>query len=258
MAQASRLDQLRGVAEQLRDALAAGLQLGLELLDLGAATGDELELTIEVPRGLLEDRGAPAGAGMPVVPLVAQRRARVLRLDDLAQLLERQAEQLLEPQRVAQPLHVLLGVGAVLAGLALARRAEEADLLVVADRARCRADRPGDLADAHQAATASGSGSASASGRTCAGRMRQTKAPNTDVAASTHRAVCMFWMNGSSCAAPRPLATPEKIFSRTSCGTAFVTTAMTNAIDSTAPVFCSSVRTPAATPRRWGGTAPII
>ena len=34
--------------------------------------------------------------------------------------------------------------------------------------------------------------------------------------------------------------------------------AMTNAIDSTAPVFCSIVRAPAAIPRRCGGTVPII
>ena len=37
-----------------------------------------------------------------------------------------------------------------------------------------------------------------------------------------------------------------------------MTIASTNAIDSTAPVFCSSVRAPAAMPRRWAGTVPII
>ena len=37
-----------------------------------------------------------------------------------------------------------------------------------------------------------------------------------------------------------------------------MTIASTNAIESTAPVFCSIVRAPAATPRRWGGTVPII
>jgi hypothetical protein len=37
-----------------------------------------------------------------------------------------------------------------------------------------------------------------------------------------------------------------------------VTIAITNAIDSTAPVFWSMVRAPAAMPRRWTGTAPII
>ena len=37
-----------------------------------------------------------------------------------------------------------------------------------------------------------------------------------------------------------------------------VTTASTKAIESTAPVFCSSVRAPAAMPRRLAGTTPIM
>ena len=41
-------------------------------------------------------------------------------------------------------------------------------------------------------------------------------------------------------------------------GTADVTIARTNAIERTAPVFCSSIRAPAAMPRRWAGTVPII
>ena len=68
----------------------------------------------------------------------------------------------------------------------------------------------------------------------------------------------MFWMNGSSRAGERPAATPEKIFSSTSLGTAEVTIASTNAIEMTAPVFWSIVRAPAAIPRRCGGTVPII
>ena len=51
---------------------------------------------------------------------------------------------------------------------------------------------------------------------------------------------------------------PEKIASRTDCGTAAVTTARTNAIEITAPVFWSIVRVPAAIPRRRAGTVPII
>jgi hypothetical protein len=39
---------------------------------------------------------------------------------------------------------------------------------------------------------------------------------------------------------------------------AAVTIASTKAIDTTAPVFWSIVRAPAAMPRRWAGTAPII
>ena len=37
-----------------------------------------------------------------------------------------------------------------------------------------------------------------------------------------------------------------------------MTTASTKAIDRTAPVFCSSVLAPAAMPRRWAGTTPIM
>ena len=80
--------------------------------------------------------------------------------------------------------------------------------------------------------------------------MRHTIAPTTDVTASTHSAVCMLWMNGASRSSDSPEANPEKIESSVSRGTAFVMTASTNAIDSTAPVFCSIIRAPAAIPRR--------
>ena len=51
---------------------------------------------------------------------------------------------------------------------------------------------------------------------------------------------------------------PEKTLNSTFLGTAAVTTAITNAIEITAPVFCTSTRAPAAMPRRWGATVPII
>ena len=51
---------------------------------------------------------------------------------------------------------------------------------------------------------------------------------------------------------------PEKILKSTSFGTAAVTIAITNAIEMTAPVFCSITRAPAAMPRRCTGTTPII
>ena len=72
--------------------------------------------------------------------------------------------------------------------------------------------------------------------------------------ASTQSARCMFEMNGSSCAVDSPEVRPEKILKRTSFGTAAVTIASTNAIEMTAPVFCSITRAPAAMPRRWPGT----
>ena len=54
------------------------------------------------------------------------------------------------------------------------------------------------------------------------------------------------------------MVTPEKILNSTSFGTADVTMASTKAIERTAPVFCSIVRAPAAIPRRWTGTVPIM
>ncbi len=68
----------------------------------------------------------------------------------------------------------------------------------------------------------------------------------------------MLSMNGASFCADSPLVTPEKTANRVGLGTAEVTIASTKAIDSTAPVFCRSVRAPAAMPRRAAGTAPII
>ena len=68
----------------------------------------------------------------------------------------------------------------------------------------------------------------------------------------------MLAMKGSSCASDSPLATPEKIWNSTFFGTAAVMIASTNAIEITAPVFCSIVRAPPAMPRRCGGTVPII
>ena len=52
--------------------------------------------------------------------------------------------------------------------------------------------------------------------------------------------------------------TPEKIANSVSLSTEEVTIASTNAIEITAPVFCSIVRAPAAIPRRFVGTVPII
>jgi hypothetical protein len=68
----------------------------------------------------------------------------------------------------------------------------------------------------------------------------------------------MLSMKGLSWALVRPEARPEKIWKRTSFGTAAVMIASTKAIEITAPVFCSIVRAPAAIPRRSVGTVPII
>ena len=68
----------------------------------------------------------------------------------------------------------------------------------------------------------------------------------------------MLEMNGSSWAVEMWLARPEKTANRTLFGTDEVTTASTNAIEMTAPVFWTSTRAPAAIPRRCGATVPII
>ena len=68
----------------------------------------------------------------------------------------------------------------------------------------------------------------------------------------------MFDTNGSSVASESPVVTPEKILNSVSLSTEEVTIASTNAIEITAPVFCSIVRAPAAIPRRLVGTVPII
>ena len=87
------------------------------------------------------------GSSTPLVPLAAQGGAGVLGLDQLLQLLQRDAEQVLQPQQLGEALDVGLGVGAVGAGLAAAGGREEADLLVVADRPRRRPGQLRDLAD---------------------------------------------------------------------------------------------------------------
>ena len=87
------------------------------------------------------------GSSTPAVPLAAQRGAGALGLDQLLQLLQRDAEQVLQAQQLGQALDVGLGVGAVGAGLAAAGDRQQADLLVVADRPRRRAGQLGDVAD---------------------------------------------------------------------------------------------------------------
>src|SRR5205823_804989 len=140
-------------------------------------------------------------------------------------------------------------------GLALAGRAEQADRMVVADRPRRRADEPGDLADPQ---SGRGVGAHATAAPRSVGRSSDTSAPASETAASVQSATCMLWMKGDSWRSESPVETPEKIFNSTSVGTAEVTTARTKAIESTAPVFCSISREPAAMPRRCGGTRPII
>src|SRR5262249_56662490 len=101
-------------------------------------------------------------------------------------------------------------------------------------------------------------GSIAVAARASLGRAAETTAPSTDTAARHHSAVCMLAMNGVSSALEMWVARPEKTSNSTCLGTAEVTTASTNAIEITAPVFCTRTRAPAAIPRRCGATLPII
>ena len=96
---------------------------------------------------LLQDaacaRRAPRSGG-----LAAELGAGALGLEQLRQLLERQAEQIAQADDLPDPLDVGLGVerGACPRARS-APRAEQPDLLVVADRPRRGAGQLGDLAD---------------------------------------------------------------------------------------------------------------
>src|SRR5438105_5144638 len=180
------------------------------------------------------DDAEPLGVRLRCLKALAQRRTRLFGFEKLLELVEGEVEQVAQPLELADALDVGVGVETVRA-LAPFAALEQADLLVVADRARRDAGELRELADPDHA-TASRTGSRSAV-RTCAGRSIDTAAPTSEMAASIQRARCMFEMNGSSCAVERPDVSPEKILKRTSCGTAAVTIASTNAIEITAPVF---------------------
>src|SRR3954454_9744097 len=187
-------------AEPLMDAAAAACELGLELLDRAAACAQQLELALDMAQGLVEDDPAPALVDVAGRPLGAQRRSRILRLDEGLELVERHTEQFLQLHHVAQALDIAVVVDAVRPVFAPLGGRQQADLLVVADRPGRRADRLCDLADPHESTGSPSGATRSASGaRTCAGRISETPAPASETAASTHSAVCMFWMNGASC-----------------------------------------------------------
>src|SRR5207248_10510608 len=242
------------LAAAREDALALLDELRFEPLELLLAAPDELELRLDVRKCRLED-AEPLGVRLRHLEALAQRGARLFRLEQLLELVEREVEQVAQPRQLADALDVDVGVQAVRAFLPVAAL-QQADLLVVANRPRRDARALRELADAdHAAASKTVSESAA---RTCAGRSSDTAAPTCEMPASTQSARCKFEMNGSSCAVERPDVRPEKILKRTSCGTAAVTIAITNAIEITAPVFWSITRAPAAMPRRFPGTEPII
>ena len=144
---AARSGRRGQLAQQFAHPLAPRDQLVFELGDLVAAAPHQLQLAGDVAERLLEDLAAAHRVLDAVVPLAPQRRPGALGLDQLLQLLERDAEQVLQPQQLGEPLDVGLGVGAVGARLAAAGGRQQADLLVVADRPRRRPGQLGDVAD---------------------------------------------------------------------------------------------------------------
>src|SRR5947208_1745554 len=226
-------------------------ELALEPLEFLLAAAHELQLARDVLERLVE-QPPPGVRILGLGELAADLGARGLGGHELTQLVETQVEQVAQPDQLLQPLDVRLRVQPPLALLALLGCGQEPDLLVVANRARRRARELRQLAYPKSPLVHA------ASSRTCAGRIIDTTAPSSDTAARHHSARCMLEMNGSSLVADRPLARPEKILKITVFGTAAVSTARTNAIEITAPVFWSITRAPAAIPRRAAGTTPII
>jgi hypothetical protein len=86
-------------------------------------------------------------ASTAAVPALAQGGSRPLGLRPGAQLAEREAEQLLDVQQLPEPFLVVRVVHAVAAARAAAL-GQQAELLVVANGARRRADPACELSDA--------------------------------------------------------------------------------------------------------------
>ena len=73
-----------------------------ERVDVLPAAAHQLELAVDVAERLLEDLAAAAGARVALAPLGAQRGARLLGLEQRLELVEAEAEQLLEAEGVAE------------------------------------------------------------------------------------------------------------------------------------------------------------
>src|SRR3954454_18911702 len=113
-------------------------QLGLEPLELCLARAHELELVGDVLERLLQDLPLLGGV-VGVLPALAQSGARGLGLDEPLQVVEREPEQVAQADQLPEPLDVLARVQPPLARDAVRDLGKQADLLVVADRARRRA-----------------------------------------------------------------------------------------------------------------------
>src|SRR4051794_30190844 len=102
------------LVEPRGDALAALGEALLELAEGRATVADQRQLAVEVAGGREEQFLALGGLGGAAVAL-ADRRPRLLGLDQAAELLEREVEQVAQLEDLAQALDVGLRVAAVLA-----------------------------------------------------------------------------------------------------------------------------------------------
>src|SRR5205085_8917535 len=99
--------------QTLVDQSSAVDQLGLETLQLPPAPAHELQLSGDVHEGLLED-AAPRHRVLGLVPFPPQLSARGLRLQQLLQLVKRQAEEITQPHDLVHSVDVGCRVAAVL------------------------------------------------------------------------------------------------------------------------------------------------
>src|SRR5664280_1068287 len=143
---ARRLAPLSSQRPQLgSQALSLRRQFPLELGQRLLAAPYQGQLRLDVSERLLHDL-APLAARVGRAETIAQKRAGLLRLEQILQLLQRQPEQVAQAQQLAQTQDVRVVVGSVLPLRVPGRSRQEAALLVVADRARAGADEPGQLA----------------------------------------------------------------------------------------------------------------
>src|SRR6267378_4216864 len=96
---------------------------------------DQLELSVDVPERLGEQLATALGIDVVTTQLGAHLRAGLLGSQERLELLERDAEQVLQAHDLPDSLHLGLGVDAVLAGWSRRGLGQKPDLLVVADRA---------------------------------------------------------------------------------------------------------------------------
>src|SRR3954447_8319589 len=119
---------MRQFAQQVRRALPALMELGLEALELRLAPAQDGEQPVRVLAGLQEHASLLARIGR-LVPLAPPLRALLLAVHDGLELLEREPEHVLEPPQLARGGEALVPILAVRPRRSLAGLGQEPDLL---------------------------------------------------------------------------------------------------------------------------------